>query len=85
MTDRQLSLTEDQIRELLESRWDELSSNVAARVAREVVWTRRIDVARNCVLAACVLLMVQIGLDSLVLAKLQALRVQAAASIRAVS
>ena len=32
MTDRQLPLTEDQIRELLESCWDELSSNVAARV-----------------------------------------------------
>ena len=85
MTDRQLPLTEDQIRELLESRWDELSSNVAARVAREVVWMHRMDWARNCVLAASVLLMVQIGLDSLFLAKLQALRGQAAASLRAVS
>lgn len=83
MTDPQTPLTDDQIRELLEARWSELTAKVSARVAREIVWTRRIDRARNCVLAAVVLLMLQISLDSLFLAKLQALRAQAAASFRA--
>lgn len=73
--------TEEDIRQLLESRWGKLSARTARRAARDVVWSRRLDRARTCVLAATVLLACQIGLDLACLAKLQSLRRQAVASV----
>lgn len=81
MTTSESRLSEADIRRLLESRWDELSARTARRAARDVVWSRRLDRARTCVLAATVLLACQIGLDLACLAKLQVLRRQAAASV----
>ena len=81
MTESESRQSEAEIRRLLESRWDELSARTAWRAARDLVWSRRLDRARMCVLAATVLLACQIGLDLACLAKLQVLRRQAAASV----
>lgn len=81
MTNSESRQSEADIRRLLESRWDELSARTARRAARDVVWSRRLDRARMCVLAATVLLACQIGLDLACLAKLQSLRQQAVSSV----
>ncbi|MFM9961410.1 MAG: hypothetical protein ACKV2Q_09305 [Planctomycetaceae bacterium] len=81
MTTSESRQSEAEIRRLLESNWEQLSARTARRAAREVVWSRRWDRARTCVLAATVLLACQIGLDLACLAKLQALRQQAVSSV----
>lgn len=83
MSEQPERLTESEIRALLESRWDGLADRVSARVARDVVWSRRLDLARNVMLAASLLLVVQIGLDLLCLSRLQALRLQAVTMVLA--
>ena len=83
MNDANEPLTEDEIRALLESRWGELTMRAAKSVAVQVVWSRRLDRARMCVMAAVWLLACQIVLDEACLSKLQSVRAEAVtASIR---
>ncbi len=83
MNDTNEPLTEGEIRQLLESRWDELTTRAAKTVAVQVVWSRRLDRACTCVMAAVWLLACQIVLDEACLSKLQGVRAAAAtASIR---
>lgn len=81
MSEQPERLTEAELRALLESDWSALTDRASARVARNVVWSRRLDLARNWMLAASLLLAVQIGLDLLCLSRLQSLRLQAVTAV----